>query len=261
MNKKNLLLLLIIPFMTSCSSRTQPDQIVSLQVQDRNGFSETISNKDRLNVYQNVDFLNAQPYQKVLRVYGKNNEGKSRSKLTSYHDNGSVWQYLEAVDGRANGRFLEWHENGKVKIEAHVIEGLADLSEKAQKSWLFDGESNVWDEEGNQIASFTYDRGYLHNEAKYFYSSGQVQKRIPYVHGIMQGTVTVYDKEGNLLEDITFQNGKKDGPAKGLWNKETSKYQEQYREGSLINAIYFSPEGGAVAEVENGRGTKAIFDE
>lgn len=259
MNKNNLLLTGILVFLTSCASRYQPDQIVSIQMMDRNGFSETISSKDRLNIYQSVDFLTAQPYQKVLRVYGKDQEGKSRSKLTNYHPNGSVWKYLEALDGRANGKYLEWHENGKLKIEAFVIEGLADLNEAAQKSWIFDGKSFVWDEKGNKIAAFTYEKGILEGEAKYFHPNGQLHRVIPYEKGEIHGVTFSYDSEGNPLEELAYKQGKKEGPSKGFWTRDLSQYQEQWRENLLINAIYFDNEGIPIAEIENGHGTKAIF--
>jgi len=243
-----------------CRSSNHSDAIVSMQIMDRNGFAETISNKDRLNVYQNVNFLSAQPYQKVLRVYGKDNEGKSNSKLTSYHPSGGIWQYLEALDGRAHGHYLEWHENGKLKIEASVLDGLADLSEMAQKSWLFDQECSVYDTEGNLEAEFLYDKGILSSEAKYYFSSGKLKTIIPYSLGLVDGPLQIFDEEGNTLEEIHFQKGQREGSATGFWNVEQSKYQEQYRDGFLINAIYFDPFGSVVGEIENGQGIKAVFE-
>ena len=107
MNKFFLSALFLLAAMTSCRNSDPSQSIVSIQILDRNGFSETISNKERLSVYQNVDFFAAQPYEKVLRVYGKDGEGKSHSKIISYHETGGAWQYLEAIDGKANGKFLE----------------------------------------------------------------------------------------------------------------------------------------------------------
>lgn len=259
MNKKNLVALFTLLLLASCRQVTQSDAIVSMQLVDKNGFSETISTKDRLGVYQNVDFLASQPYEKVLRVYGKDEEGKSRSKLNSYHENGGSWQYLEALDGRANGKYLEWHENGKLKIEAVVLDGIADLSEGAQQGWLFDGKCTVWDSEGNLEAEFFYDKGYLEGEALYYFSSGQIEKKIPYIHGRVHGTLAIFDEEGTPLEQIHFKDGKKDGPSIGSWDRSRSKYQEQYRDGLLINAIYFNKEGAVIAEIENGHGRRAHF--
>ncbi|NGX39176.1 MAG: hypothetical protein KR126chlam1_00498 [Chlamydiae bacterium] len=255
------LLLLLLPFVSGCrSSGNKSDSIVSIQIIDRNGFSETISNEDRLSTYENVNFLASQPFQKVLRVYGKNSEGKSHSKLTSYHNNGGVWQLLEAVNGRANGRYLEWHENGTLKIEAHVIEGLADLGINAQKSWLFDKESLVWDERGHLEAEFLYELGSLNNQAKYYFPSGKIKKTIPYFHGVIEGTLFTYDEEGEVLEEIFYKQGVKEGAATGYWVSRSPKYQEQYREGLLINASYFDPQGNPVAEIEGGIGIQAVFE-
>lgn len=262
MNKKLAFAFLLILSGCSVFSRNDPpEQIVSIQVIDRNGFTETISNKERLTNYQNVDFITAQPYQKVLRVFGKNEEGKSHSKLTSYHDNGTIWQYLEALDGRANGLYLEWHENGKLHIEAHVIEGLADLSETAQKTWLFNMRSTVWNEEGSLMAEFQYNKGLLEGEAKYYHPNGTLAKSIPYDKGLIEGSLRMFNPRGVLLEKIDFKKGQKDGQSLGNWNENNPKYQEQYREGKLINATYFSPKGIPIAEVENGLGIKAEYQD
>ena len=263
MNK--LLLKLHLPLslllLAGCTSKgSERESIVSMQVVDRNGFSETISNQDRLGIYQNVDFLTAQPYEKVLRVFKKDKEGKSPSKLTSYHDNGGIWQYLEAVDGRAHGRFLEWHPNGKLKIEGRIIEGKADLSELAQQNWLFDGKCSVWDEDGNLEAEFEYSKGHLEGTARYYYPDGTIQKIIPYVHDNIDGALEIFSSNGQVLETIHFKNGVHDGTATGQWNNTLSKYQEHYRDGLLIYGIYFDSEGTSIAEIENGYGMKAIFE-
>ena len=260
MNKKYFLLIsLILPFLAGCRSDNQIAPIVSMQMVDRNGFSETISNHDRLKIYDNVDFLTSQPYEKVLRVYKKDEEGKSHSKLTCYHPNGGIWKYLEAVDGRAHGKYLEWHENGKIKIEAIVIEGLADLNENSQRNWLFDSQCTVWNEHGDLEASFTYEKGYLVEDANYYYPSGKIEKTISYKKGQADGLFHRFDEEENLLEEIQYKDGVKEGSAMAYWNPATSRYQEQYREGYLINAIYFDVEGNVISEIENGRGVKAEF--
>ncbi len=256
--KKLIPLLLLF---AGCRSVDHSNTITSMQTIDRNGFCETISNKDRLVTYQGIDFLASQPYEKVLRVYGKNHEGKSRSKITSYHPNGSHWQYLEALDGRANGRYLEWHENGKLKIEANVMEGVADLTESAQISWLFDEKCTVWDERGNLQAEFTYSRGHLEGEATYYFPTGNIEKVVQYTHGLIHGDYLRFDEEGNTIEQIHYVNGRKNGPASGCWSKEQPKYQEEYEEDLLINGTYFNPIGEVSSEIKNGHGVKSDFHE
>ncbi|MDN3507272.1 MAG: hypothetical protein P0S96_08610 [Simkaniaceae bacterium] len=260
MNKLLIFLLPILLF-TGCRNPSQTESIVSMQMLDRNGFSETISNKDRLDIYEKVDFLDQQPYEKVLRVYNKNGEGKSPSKLTSYHDNGGPWQYLEALDGRANGKYMEWHENGKLKISAHVIEGLADLDVRAQTSWLFDKECTVWDENGDLSAEFLYEKGHLVGEAKYYYPSGNVQKTIPYSQGRIHGSILIFDEEGNTLEEITFKHDKRDGKAFALYSLKIPKSEELYQDDLLLEGIYYDRDGTVHGEISNGQGVRAEFTE
>lgn len=259
MNKKLLLSLLLAGSFSSCRHGDRSDAIVSMQILDRNGFSETISVKERLKVYQNVDFLTAQPYEKVLRIYGKDREGKSHSKLTCYHETGGPWQYLEAVDGRAQGKYLQWHENGKVKIEGHIIEGLADFSPAAQKSWLFDGPCTVWDEWGNLEATFHYEKGRLSGQATYYHPDSTIKQLIPYERGLVHGTLQKFDREGHLIKVIPFIQGKQEGKAFAKWSPELFRYQELYREGLLISASYFDPSGEKVAAIDQGEGVRAHF--
>lgn len=255
-----LLLICVLFVIAGCQKTSSTESIVSMQVIDRNGFSETISNKERLQIYQNVNFLSSQPYETVLRVYGKNEEGKNASKLTSYHENGSIWQYLEAVDGRAHGKYLEWHENGKIKIEAHAIEGLADLSETAQTSWIFDGESSVWDENGSLMASFHYDKGNLVGEAKYYYPDGKLSKIVPYDRGQAHGILQIFDQDGHIHQTIPYHQGQKNGNAIFYWNDNQTQASEKYEMGLLKSGEYYTPQNQLISEVIGGSGYRIVFN-
>jgi len=261
---KRILPLLILALLCSCSSKHSSDKadtIVSMQIIDRNGFTETISNKERLSPFQTADFSEPQPYQKVLRVYGRNLDGQSTSKITSYHDNGQLWQYLEVVDGRAHGAYREWLSNGKQKIEAELIEGVADIHELAQSTWVFQGPCKVWDEQGVLLAEFHYEKGALHTPALYYFPSGKLQKSIPYVHGEPDGIFQAFNEEGNLIEEIPYIKGEKEGRAVAYWTQEQLKSEEIYSQDHLLSAAYFDPSGKCVAQVKSGQGSQAQFKE
>jgi antitoxin component YwqK of YwqJK toxin-antitoxin module len=262
MNKYTLVLLLSL--LCSCLSRTPSDQsgtILSMQIIDRNGFTETISNKERMATFQTTNFLTPQPFKKVLRVYGRNAAGQSSSKITSYHDNGELWHYLEAVDGRAHGMYQEWFSNGKQKIEATVVEGVADILDIAQTTWVFQGPCQVWDEQGALIATFNYEKGLLHAPARYFFKSGKLQKILPYNQGELQGTAQTFDEEGNLLEEIPYIRGEKHGEATLFWEPGQLLSRELYDHGRLQEASYFTSDGSQIAEVHEGHGKMAQFKE
>jgi antitoxin component YwqK of YwqJK toxin-antitoxin module len=257
-------LFIIFIVLCGCASRKSSDQsekLVSMQIIDRNGFTETISNKDRLSDYRTVDFEKPQPYQKVLRVFGRNAQGQASSKITSYHDNSHLWQYLEVTDGRAHGLYQEWFANGRIHIEAHLIEGVADLHDLAQTTWVFEGLCKAWNEQGDLAAEFYYEKGLLQNEAKYFYPSGKLQRIIPYHQGEVHGIVQTFDEEGNLLENTPFSNGDREGSAIAYWSPGRLLSEETYEQGRLINAAYYDPQGTRVAEVKNGFGKQAQFEE
>lgn len=253
---------LLLLCLCSCMRGKDPKEetLVSIQVVDRNGFSETISTKDRLARYKNINFLESQPYQKVLCVYGKTPEGKSPSKITSYHSNGHVWQFLEVLDGRAHGHFVEWHSNGQKKLDLQVIEGPADLSEVAQNSWVFEGKNSVWDEDGHLLAEIYYEHGMLHGTSLYYFPNGQIKRKLSYFRGLLQEEELCYDETGSLLEVIPYADGLRHGTAKGFWNPESIMYEEIYEKDLLQKGSYFSKEGTLISSIEGGYGKRALFE-
>ena len=186
---KRILALVLLLAACGHTKTDSSDTLTSIQLLDRNGFSETISLQERLAVYKKTDFMTPQPYQKIVRVYGKANEGKTFSKITTYHANGHLWKYLEIVSGRAHGNYREWYPNGQLKISAYVIEGTPDVSEMGQMSWLFDKTSEVFDEQGNKIASIPYSKGLLHGTSYYYFPTGELMKEIPYAKNEIDGTL------------------------------------------------------------------------
>ncbi|MES2199685.1 MAG: hypothetical protein V4489_05920 [Chlamydiota bacterium] len=263
-SKKLYFLLLSLTLLCGCAKKTQEDakpMLVSIQVIDRNGFSETISAKNRLTKYQNVDFCDPQPYQKVLRVFGKNKEGQSSSAITSYHTNGLVWQYLEVIDGRAHGCYKEWHSNGKPKMDLTIIEGIAELSETAPASWVFEGKNTIRDEQGYLVAEILYEKGMLHGDSLYYYPSGSIQKHISYVQDKIQGSIFFYSEEGTTLETISYVDDKPHGLAKSYTPQGNLLYKEEWKEGNLLEGVYYSLDGTILASISKGSGQRAEFKE
>ena len=172
-----ILLSAIAIWTTSCAAQKNRQVVVyeepyltGISFIDRNGLSETINNPERLEQYDNVDFFTAQPYQKVLHIFSRDVCGNIPSHIFSYHENGTLRQYLEIVNGRACGTYQEWHPNGALRISAKVIEGAGDIVENSQRSWIFDGTCEVWDENGTLIAQLSYNKGAQEGIAKYYHS-------------------------------------------------------------------------------------------
>jgi antitoxin component YwqK of YwqJK toxin-antitoxin module len=255
------LLFSLLILCAACASKSGPkeDHLTSIQMIDRHGFSETVSAKERLSRYQSVDFLSPQPYQRILRVFNRDSQGRTHAKLTCYHPNGQISQFLEVVDGRAHGPYREWHANGTKKIEAQVIEGVADLSPMAQSSWLFDGKSSVWDEAGNCLAEIFYSKGVLEGVSKYYYPSHQLQKEVPFVQNEIHGTEILYAENGEVEEKISYVNGLREGVALGFWPDKSEKYTEVYEKDKLKKGIYFSQNKELISEVKEGAGKQAVF--
>lgn len=245
-----------------CAHRhsTNPsDQLALICLTDRHGATETISNKERLTNYEAINFDQPQHYQQVIRVFNKNEVGVQKSVLTSYHENGQIKQYLEAVSSRAQGIYKEWHANGKLKIHGHVIEGIAQLTENAQLSWVFDGDSTVFDEQGQMIAHFCYDKGLLQGDACYYYPNGIMQKCIPYVDHQREGICQSFDKQGHLIGSETYHQDVLHGEVSYQACEEHPAYEERYDLGNLIEGKYYDYDHVLKYEIQNGFGLRPVY--
>ncbi|PCI94350.1 hypothetical protein COB11_03910, partial [Candidatus Aerophobetes bacterium] len=248
---------------TACSrnAENKNPKMICLQLIDRNGFNETIGSKDRLDLYKNTDFLEPQPYIKVVRIFQRNAKGKVLSAVTSYHENGEIAQYLEVESGRAHGIYKEWHPNGLQKVLAHVIEGLGDVSEDAMASWVFDNECIAFDEKGKMIAKIIYAKGELSKEALYYYPDGTLKKKVPFHKDEIHGEEVLFNEEGEMVGSIHFKKGLKDGVSEYLGSKSCPKFHEEYSEGKLLSGVYYNFDNNVISKVNVGNGLQTLYDE
>lgn len=234
-------------------------RLVSINIVDRNGLSETVSNNDRIKQYERVNFISPQPYQKVMRVYNRRPNGDIEAVITTYHENGQVKQLLELLNNRAFGRYNEWYENGQLKIDALVIGGIGDVGPSDQKSWLFDGVCRAYSEKGALEAEVFYDKGSLEGVTKHYHPNGMLWKAIPYVKDKIEGKEEIYLSNGQLLQTTEYRGGEKEGLSLRYWGEEAIAAQELYNSGKLMQGEYFDSRGRKVASIEKGEGFRALF--
>ncbi len=257
--KAKIRLAFILFFLAASCQRAHREELVLMQIQDRNGLSETISDEEKLAVHGTKNFLASQPYKKVLRLYRK--EGKNRSIITTYHPNGSIWQLLEAREMRAFGAYHEWFSDGTQKIKAQVIGGTADLSPSAQETWLFEDISEVWNEKGALIAQIAYEKGALSGISTFYYASGAVERETPYAQDRIDGEEKTFWEDGKLKSTTLYQVGYKEGKSSGFWPNGESSWEEEYEQGLLIQGKYWNTDRRVIAEVQNHAGYRALFDQ
>jgi antitoxin component YwqK of YwqJK toxin-antitoxin module len=248
----------------SCTRNSQEDlkpQLSCLHIIDQNGFTQTIASKDRLENYKNVDFLMPQPYQKVMQVYSKDLDGSQKSFITSYHPNGYVRQYLEVVNNRAYGKYQEFDANGTLKVDTMVINGIADLSVEAEKSFIFNGVCKAYDKEGNISAIIHYEKGELEGSSITFYPNGKIAKSVCYKNNLLEGSFLIYQQDGQLLEDTQYLKGKKEGLSLIYASSGILKSQEFYNDDEILEGKYFDNKEVVISEIKNGSGFKSLFEE
>lgn len=259
--------ILLIPLVALCAQscsishqRARDTELQTISLIDRNGITETINNPERIKLYQSVNFLAPQPYQKVYRIHKRDTQGNIPSYLHSYHENGQVKQYLEVKNSRALGQYKEWYPNGRLKTHTFIIGGEADLSDGAEKTWIFDGTAHAWDEDGNLITEIYYQKGQLQGHSLYYHPNGTIWKKIPYQDNLIHGTFEVYLDNGQIFQKSEFQRGQLHGPAFRFWpGCDRLAYEEEYVDGELKYGKYYDLCGGLISEVSEGNGYRAVF--
>jgi len=244
----------------SCAQTRCPEECLStISITDRNGFSETISNTERLEQYECVDFLTPQPYEKVLRVYHRDAQGNVKGDLITYHPNGQPMQHISITNGRAYGTYTSWHPNGTPHIQVFVIEGEPDFTDAAQQTWVFDGVASVWDDVGRMIAQIPYSKGSLEGESLYYHPSGAVWKTACFHRNLENGTRCTYLENGDLLMSAEYLDGVPHGVSRRYWSPDRLAAEERYENGRLQFGDYYDQNGHEVCSIRYGEGTRAIF--
>jgi len=236
------------------------EPLARVNIVDCNGLSETITLTDRLKDLSRRNFLDPQPFRKVMRTFLKDGQGRTRSIITSYYDSGHIRQYLECSNGRACGSYLEWHQNGKKKIQARVCAGVADLNDKAFSSWSFDGPCFSWEERGSLRAVFSYQHGKLHGPATVFFPSGEKERDLFYVLGLQEGKETLFYKGGDAQEILSFSEDLRHGVCQGFKEGGELLWEEAYEKGLLDRGSYFGSGGGLLSSVSGGAGLRSVFE-
>jgi antitoxin component YwqK of YwqJK toxin-antitoxin module len=253
--KKHLLYILPI-LLLGCRSSSSPN-LVHLQIVDRNGYTQTISDSEGMKKYERYDLKAPSHHKKVIRVFDKDKKGV----ITLYHENGELWQYVETKNGRASGVYEEYYPNRQLHIKSIVSEGIADLTDQAKLSWIFDETSTVYDENGNVIATIPYSKGVQEGIATYFYPNGVVKRTIPYLNNKIEGKVCTYTQEGVLSATKNYFLGEEEGEAIFNGSSVEGGYKEFYKKGRLLEGRYLNIDGTFFSEIKEGEGKKPYFKE
>lgn len=215
-----------------------PMQLTTAVLQDRNGFSETISQRDRLERLQDQDFRNPQSYQKVIRVFARGEDGAIPSILTTYHPNGQLHHWLEVSNGRALGRYEQRFPDGKIRMEARLVGGAADLTEAAMTTWQFDGESRVYFASGSLQAVIPYKQGALDGIERHFHPNGQLALERHIANGRAEGLEEHWAECGRRLLSAEYHGGQRHG-ALYRWNAAGVLLDEEsWSAGRLLEGMY-----------------------
>lgn len=252
---------LVMLLSTSCNrSLGGPQKLSRMLIIDQNGVSETISDPKRLKKYQATAFEGHQPYQKVIRYFEGKGPGDKVAIGSTYYPNGQIHQYLEGKNSRAFGAYRQWYPHGQLKVEAHVIAGVLDFQDQAAETWIFDGPSTVYSEEGNVIAKINYSKGLLQGTQETYDECNVLIKRECYDQGVLYGLRETFYLSSDPKSIERYLKGQKNEQALYYWPDGTMQAQEEWKNGKLITADYYSITGEELATVKAGFGKKAHFE-
>jgi antitoxin component YwqK of YwqJK toxin-antitoxin module len=253
------LLVLLMLAASGCrhGAEESPMRLTTAVLQDRNGFSETISQRDRLARIQEQDFAGPQSYQKVIRVFSRGEDGAIPSILTTYHPNGQLHHWLEVSNGRALGRYEQHYPDGKLRMEAQIVGGVADLTETAMTTWQFEGESRVYYPSGTLQATIPYKQGSLDGSERHFHPNGQLARLRQFSRGVAEGSEEEWSENGHLLVSAHIHQGQRHGLLARWDEKGVLLDEESWSGGRLLQGRY--SDGGALGTavkvgVDAGRG-------
>lgn len=246
-------------FILSCSLSHSKNSLIKAHFVHHNGYSETITEREKLRLIEQGDFSHSSPYKKVLKVYQVHNQNETKALLTSYHSNGQIKQSLEIENGRARGMYGEWFAKGIKKLEISVHGGEPDFGEEVEKSWIFHGLGSVWNEEGKLIAQIPYEEGMLHGEMIRYFPHGSVKETLPIERGKLSGTVKKFYPNGALKSSNEYHLGVREGTSLTFSPDGTLLREEEYERGLLDCGRYFSFEGKLLTTIEKGRGWRVLL--
>lgn len=253
--KQMLFFCAILLLTCGCGTRSQ---LTTVHLVDVNGFNQTITQEQRLQQFERVNFLQDQPYQKVLRTW-KDAKGETRSVLTGYYPSGRLMRYLEGRGGKAWGVYKEWHENGQLRVQVNVVAGKIDFGEIPEQTWVFDGMSEAHDEQGHLQAQIPYNHGLKEGVAKYYHPNGKLWQQLCYEEDIINGPFTSFYDNGQPLFVSHYSEGFLQGSSERYWQTSQVAAKETYDRGKLLEGQYYSLQGQLLCQVVQGNGERMVF--
>lgn len=255
MKKRLVTMCVLVGLCVGCRSGNK-ENLVYLQLVDRNGYVKTVDDKKELQNYQKSSANRISSHQKIVKQY----DFDKRGCVLLYHDNGVLAERIQTKDSRAFGEYVKYSKDGVILVKSTVMEGTGDLTDKAKKTWVFDQKSDVYDEEGNVVCEILYKNGRREGTTTHYYSDGEVQRTIPFVNGKVHGEEKAFDKDQKIIQSFMYTDGVLDGKAFSKGNKSTGDFSEEYREGKIIDGQYYDIQGNLIAKIEGGEGERPFYE-
>jgi antitoxin component YwqK of YwqJK toxin-antitoxin module/tetratricopeptide (TPR) repeat protein len=142
-------------------------------------------------------------------------------------------------DGEVHGRFLLYNPAGELLLTRQYVAGTlvgylapsAAADAKPQPLAAAGGAVQVAFANGKPAASQTYRQGYPDANWVYYYSSGQVFRRMAHQKGLLSGPTVSYWPNGKLMEEESYLHDELHGRCRYYRPDGTLEREENYRAG------------------------------
>ncbi|MDB9737877.1 toxin-antitoxin system YwqK family antitoxin [Gammaproteobacteria bacterium] len=115
----------------------------------------------------------------------------------------------------------------------------------------FTGTSISYYENGQLEEKITYTNGELDGSMELYFGNGQLQNKVTNKNGVLDGPSEVYFKNGQLQINTNFKNGELDGHSERYYPNGLLSFKGTYKNGELDGLSEEYYEGGQVKEKSN----------
>lgn len=139
--------------------------------------------------------------------------------------------YLKGSDIPYTGRCFSNYSRKKMHLEGGYIDGLQE------------GAWNYWFSNGQIGKKLNYIKGEIVGKAEFFYDNGQKKLEVNYINGIKNGKILYWYKNGKLRLESDISNGLADGIYRFYYPAGTLGKEAQYKKGVIISAKEWDKKG------------------
>lgn len=131
--------------------------------------------------------------------------------VRNYHSNGTIEEETVFVNGLRNGVSREYDSSGQIIGGGIYVDDILMESGKTDKQGRYQGDWELFYEDGSVRAKGAYVDGLKHGPWVYYFESGELEQKGSFDMGELDDQWTWYTLEGELRREENYRSGEEDG--------------------------------------------------